>query len=43
MLASADSELLDEQQLLEFYQNEELEFLDDFVDVFIEVFFNNNF
>jgi hypothetical protein len=38
MLASADSELLDEQQLLEFYQNEELEFLDDFVDVFIEVF-----
>ncbi|KAL3101091.1 hypothetical protein niasHS_001551 [Heterodera schachtii] len=31
-----EAELLSEQQLLECYQNEQLEFVDDFVDVFVE-------
>ncbi|KAH7702312.1 CRE-EPG-5 protein, partial [Aphelenchoides avenae] len=33
---SGESELLSEGQLLEYYQNEQLDFVDDFVDVFIE-------
>uniref|UniRef100_A0A914HKU6 Ectopic P granules protein 5 homolog n=1 Tax=Globodera rostochiensis TaxID=31243 RepID=A0A914HKU6_GLORO len=38
LMASAtnEAELLSEQQLLEYYQNEQLEFVDDFVDVFVE-------
>lgn len=31
-----ESELLSEGQLLEYYQNEQLEFVDDFIDVFVE-------
>jgi len=33
-----EAELLGEQQLLECYQNEQLEFVDDFVDIFCQVF-----
>lgn len=34
---SGECELLSEAQLLDFYKNEQLDFVDDFVDVFIEV------
>lgn len=34
---TTDVEVLSEVQLLEYYQNEQLEFVDDFVDVFIQV------
>lgn len=34
---SGEAELLSEAQLLDYYKNEQLDFVDDFVDVFIEV------
>lgn len=37
---SKESTLLTESQLLEYYKNEQLDFVDDFVDIFIQVIFS---
>lgn len=35
----SESELLSEEQLLEYYKNDQLDFVDDFIDLFVQVSF----